>query len=64
MRLKGEANAILLRLGHAKMTDWLHLDGVWKARCLTCSAGVVLNPRSYVRAPIVGEAIAFECRRR
>lgn len=61
-RLTREAKALAERLGH-KLSEWLWTrDGDWRARCLTCSAPVVVSPREFRRAPIRGEAATFRCR--
>lgn len=62
-RLLGEAGAIARRLGH-KMSEWLPImqTGEWRARCLSCSALVIVAPRDFLRAPIRGEAATFPCK--
>lgn len=60
-RLTLEAAAMAARLGH-KLSEWHWKDGEWRARCLTCSAPVVVSPREFRRAPIRGEGVTFRCR--
>lgn len=60
VRLTTEASAIAKRLRHT-MSEWLPVDGAWKARCLKCSAGVTVSPRELRAAPIKGEAVTFHC---
>lgn len=61
VRLTREAKAVAERLGH-KLSEWLPREGEWRARCVTCSALVVVAPRDFARAPIRGEAATFRCR--